>query len=59
MWYMFKSKIEIKCCDDCPLCSSDPYGAEGCELLNDYLNFDTSKKIANNCPLEKVKNIEV
>lgn len=53
MEYCFKLEKEIKKCRDCPFLSYDPYGAEGCELLNEYLNNNIDTTVANNCPLEK------
>lgn len=52
--YKFELKNEIKGCLDCPLISSDDYGAYGCSLINDYIHVvDLSTEIDKRCTLLK------
>lgn len=53
MKYSFDLENEIKRCVDCPFCTTDDYKADGCNLMNDYLDIDTSKKIDDRCLLIK------
>lgn len=51
MKYSFEIE-EIKRCADCPFYELDQFGADGCRLLNDYLNIDVWNKIDLRCTLK-------
>ena len=53
--YVFESKQEIIICRACPMSSTDPEGAEGCQLLNDYITVNGFKAKDPRCPLTKLE----
>lgn len=55
--YVFESKQEITICRACPMTPTDPEGAEGCQLLNDYITVNGFKFIDPRCPLTKLEEV--
>lgn len=53
--YTFEWENEITNCKACPMTSTDTEGAEGCQLLNDYISVNGFKAIDPKCPLKKLE----
>ena len=58
MRYCFECQ-EIEVCWKCPMHSVDNYGADGCGLLNDYLDVDIYHEKDERCPLKSAAFVAV